>query len=245
MHIPILYEDNDVLVINKPSGLMVHADGRSTDATLVDWILNTYPTLITVGEPGILHDGKEAPRPGIVHRIDKDTSGVLIIAKTPESFAFLKESFKNREVKKQYAAFVYGSVKEKYDVINRPIGKSKKDPRMWSAQRGARGTIRDAITEYRVRARVPAQAGDTGVTYLEVRPKTGRTHQIRVHMKAINHPIVCDTLYAPKMPPVLGFERLALHAEKISFTSVSGKEIVVEAPLPEDFIRAQKVMKTA
>jgi len=237
MDIPILFEDNDIVVINKPAGLMVHADGRSTEKTLVDWILETYPTLEGVGEPGILNDGSEIMRPGIVHRIDKDTSGALVIAKTAESFTQLKDAFKNREVKKQYAAFVYGVVKEDYDVINRPIGKSKKDPRMWSAQRGARGMIRDAITEYRVRER------GKEYTYLEVRPKTGRTHQIRVHMKAINHPIVCDKLYAPKMPPALGFSRLALHAEKVSLTTVSGKDVVVEAPLPEDFIAAEKALK--
>lgn len=249
MHIPILYEDDDVLVINKPAGLMVHGDGRSSEKTLADWVLEHYPQLADVGEPGVLSDGRHIPRPGIVHRIDKDTSGVLVIAKTQESFMHLKGAFQNRAVQKQYAAFVYGLLKDDYDVINRPIGKNKKDPRMWSAQRGARGQMRDAVTEYRVRGRLPADAsagdGGTGFTYIEVRPKTGRTHQIRVHMKAINHPIVCDSLYAPKMPPALGFSRLALHAEKISFTSVSGKEIAAEAPLPEDFKRAEKALKMA
>lgn len=239
MDIPILYEDNDIVVINKPAGLMVHADGRSSLKTLADWVLETYPALADVGEPGVLGDGTEIARPGIVHRIDKDTSGALVIAKTQESFLHLKEAFQNREVSKQYAAFVYGVVKEDYDVINRPIGKSKKDPRLWSAQRGARGMMRDAITEYRVRER------GKEFTYLEVRPKTGRTHQIRVHMKAINHPIVCDPLYAPKMPAALGFTRLALHAEKISLTTVSGKEVVAEAPLPEDFLAAEKALKRA
>ena len=237
MKIPILYEDENTLVINKPAGIMVHDDGRSVDASLSEWILEHYPDLAEVGEPTLLPDGTSIERPGIVHRIDKDTSGVLIIAKTQEAFADLKAQFAERQISKQYATFVYGVVKDDYDVINRPIGKSKKDPRMWSAQRGARGKMRDAITEYRVRARGKDH------TYLEVRPKTGRTHQIRVHMKAINHPVVCDALYAPKMPPALGFTRLALHAQSITFTDLSGKSITVEAPLPPDFVKAEKLLK--
>ena len=153
MKIPILYEDEDVVVINKPPGLMVHEDGRSMEPTLVEWILTNYPDITDIGEPTFLQDGSQIDRPGIVHRIDKDTSGVLIIAKTEDAFVDLKSQFAERQISKQYAAFVYGNVKDNYDVINRPIGKSKKDPRMWSAQRGARGQMREAITEYRVRAR--------------------------------------------------------------------------------------------
>lgn len=239
MKIPILYEDEDVVVINKPAGLMVHEDGRSMEPTLVEWILTNYPDITDIGEPTFLQDGSQIDRPGIVHRIDKDTSGVLIIAKTEDAFVDLKSQFAERQISKQYAAFVYGNVKDNYDVINRPIGKSKKDPRMWSAQRGARGQMREAITEYRVRAR------GKDVTYLEVRPKTGRTHQIRVHMKAINHPVVCDSLYAPKMGPLLGFKRLALHAEEITFKGLSGEPITVKAPLPPDFVKAEKEIKKA
>lgn len=233
----ILYEDDDVLVVDKPAGLMVHPDGRSEELTLVDWVLKERPEIAGVGEPGLVANGISIARPGIVHRIDKETSGVLIIAKTQAAFEHLKEQFAHRLVHKRYVAFVHGVMKESFDIINRPIGKSRKDPRRWSAQRGARGVLRDAITEYHVRERGSAQ------TYIEVRPKTGRTHQIRVHMKAINHPIVGDGLYAPKMPSVLGFKRLALHAEAITFVSVSGKEVSATAPLPADFERGLKILR--
>lgn len=216
---------------------MVHEDGRSVEPTLVEWILVNYPDIADVGEPTFLQDGSQIERPGIVHRIDKDTSGVLIIAKTIDAFVDLKSQFAERQIEKQYAAFVYGNVKENYDVINRPIGKSKKDPRMWSAQRGARGQMREAITEYRVRVR------GKDASYIEVRPKTGRTHQIRVHMKAINHPVVGDALYAPKMEPLFGFKRHALHAEQITFKDLSGTPITVKAPFPPDFVKAEKEIK--
>ncbi len=275
MNIPILYEDKDVLVINKPAGLVVHSDGRTMEPTLVDWILEKYPEMKNVGEPlrvelgiknnelGINSEGKDSsvssdhnskfqipnsiiPRPGIVHRLDRDTSGVLVIAKNQETFEFLKKQFQDREVEKSYRAFVYGIVKEDEGVIDRPIARSRKDFRMWSAQRGARGQEREAVTEYKVLGRIPAARrggdGNSGFSFLELKPKTGRTHQIRVHLKAINHPVVCDSLYAPKREPAFGFTRLALHAFSIKFTLPSGKQISVEASYPDDFKVAVKTL---
>ncbi|MCR4334445.1 MAG: RluA family pseudouridine synthase [Patescibacteria group bacterium] len=238
MQIPILYEDNDYVAINKPSGLVVHADGRSDNYTLTDWILEKYPEIKDVGEPIVTTDGKIINRPGIVHRIDRETSGVLIIAKNKKAHQYLKEQFQNREVQKKYNAFVYGELKDEDGIISRPIGRSKNDFRLWSAQRGARGLMREAETYYTV-----LNKGD-GFSYIEVLPKTGRTHQIRVHFKAIHYPVVCDRLYAPKRPCGLGFSRLALHASKISFTNIEGKKIVIEAPLPEDFSNAIANMKS-
>ncbi len=229
MKIDILYEDDDILVVNKPAGLKVHGDGRSDDSTLVDWILKKYPALKDVGEPALLPDGRVILRPGIVHRIDAETSGVLVVAKTQEMYEHLKKQFQARTIKKHYNAFVYGIPKGLRGVINRPIGKSKRDPRLRSAQRGARGVMRDAITQYRV-----AQTGK-GISYLDVFPRTGRTHQIRVHMKAINHPVVHDRLYAPANLPALGFERLALHARALTIRDMKGAEQKFEAPLPKDF----------
>ncbi|MDE1988808.1 MAG: RNA pseudouridine synthase, partial [Patescibacteria group bacterium] len=132
--------------------------------------------------------------------------------------------------------FVYGEMKDDEGIIDRPIGRSKKDFRQWSAQRGARGMMREAITHYKVMAR------NRGFSFVEAIPKTGRTHQIRVHFKAINHPIVSDSLYAPKKEKALGFERLALHAYSIEFNSLDEKKIKVEAPYPEDFKKALKLM---
>jgi 23S rRNA pseudouridine1911/1915/1917 synthase len=233
----ILYEDEHIVAVNKPAGLMVHTDGRSDEKTLSDWFVAKYPAAATVGEPMETSDGRMLPRPGIVHRLDKETSGVVLLVKDQETFTYLKQQFHDRAVRKVYNAFVHGNVKDDRGIINRPIGKSKKDPRRYSAQRGARGMLRDAITQYRVLAR------GSGATYLELRPKTGRTHQIRVHMKALNHPVVSDTLYAPDEPKLLGFERLALHAHSVSFIHPEGEEITIEAPLPKDFLEAEKAIR--
>jgi len=166
--------------------------------------------------------------------LDRETSGVLIIAKNQKSFLHLKEQFKNREVKKIYKTFVWGKIKDDEGVINRSIGRSKKDFRLWSAQRGVRGKMREAITEYKVLQK------NEEFSFLEINLKTGRTHQIRVHLKAINHPVVGDKLYAPKRELALGFERVALHAFSIEFLLLDGEKIKIEAPLPSDFKNALK-----
>ncbi len=265
--IPILFEDKNYLVINKPAGLVVHADGRTTEPTVVDWILEHHPEMKEVGEPlkirifnkksetdtnpdfpeetpeQALQSEQVVFRPGIVHRIDRDTSGVLVIAKNQESFLHLKEQFQNWGVDKIYNAFAYGQMHDEDGVIDRPIARSKKDFRLWSAQRGARGEVREAVTHYKVLATTNLDRDDLGFSYLELSPKTGRTHQIRVHLKAINHPIIADPLYAPKRKAALGFKRLALHARSISFKSLAGKQITVEAPYPADFEVAIKKLK--
>jgi 23S rRNA pseudouridine1911/1915/1917 synthase len=239
MKIPILYEDKDIVVINKPSGLVVHSDGKTKESTVADWVLENYPDTGDVGESMILSSGEEIKRPGIVHRLDRETSGVLIITKNQEAFLNFKKQFQSREIKKIYKAFVHGSFKEEKGVIDRPIGKSKKDFRMWSAQRGARGLMREALTEYKVLDSFKDRSSsEEGYSFVEVYPKTGRTHQIRVHFKAINHQIVCDKLYAPKRGCSLGFERLALHAYSIEFTNLENKKVVVIAELPADFLKA-------
>ncbi len=259
--VPILYEDKDVLVIHKPAGLIVHSDGRIKEPTVVEWILKNYPKIKGVGdkveEYGIknIESGKkEIPnpksqipnsnlRPGIVHRLDRETSGALIIAKNQEAFYAFKHQFKKQEVHKTYHAFVYGRMKNDDGLINRPISRSRANPVLWSATRGRKGEEREAITEYRVLGRMKAKAGREGrgeFTFVELSPRTGRTHQLRVHLKAINYPIVSDRLYAPNREPALGFKRLALHSRAISFLLTTGKRITVEAPYPKDFQKALK-----
>ncbi len=228
----ILFETDEYIVINKPAGLVVHADGKTTEPTLVDWIMENYPEIENVGEP-LITEKDIIKRPGIVHRLDRETSGVMIIAKTPEAFEFFKSAFKNRDVSKTYSAIVWGHVKEDEDTIDAPIARSASDFRKWSAQRGARGTKRSAVTDYKVLARFID--GGEKFSMLELKPKTGRTHQIRVHMKYMNHPIICDSLYAEGKPKVLGFNRTALHSRKIEFTDPSGEEKSFEAPYPDDF----------
>lgn len=236
--IDIIYEDADIVVVNKPAGLVVHSDGKRKEETLADWVLEMYPETKGVGEPLTLSDGVVIDRPGIVHRLDRDTSGVMVIAKNQDTFLALKRQFQDRDVAKTYRAFVYGNVKEDEGVIDRPIARSKKDFRLWSAQRGARGQAREAVTEYTVLTR------SKDATLLEVRPKTGRTHQIRVHMKAINHPVVADSLYAPKREAILGFDRLALHAQSLELDTSDGRT-KFEASLPEDFVEAKERFDTS
>lgn len=235
--ITILYEDEQVVVINKPAGLIVHPDGKRKEESVTDWMISRYPSARDVGEPIILSSGEKILRPGVVHRIDRETSGALILAKTQESFVSLKNQFQERDIAKEYHSFVYGAMPKKEDTIDRPIGRSRNDFRLWSAQRGARGTLREAITHYTVL--IPGKEA----SFVKVEPRTGRTHQIRVHFKAINHPVVCDSLYAPKQKPLLGFSRLALHAYSIEFKDLRGKVLQTTAPYPEDFQKALKIME--
>ncbi len=251
--IGILFEDNDALVINKPAGLVVHSDGRTEEPTLVDWILANYPEIEGVGDDStdvrfknkVSQKNQERDsatnaqpptdddkRPGIVHRLDRETSGALLIAKNQKAFWYFKKQFQKQLVRKEYHAFVYGSVKHDEGLIDRPISRSRANPVLWSATRGRKGKDRDAVTEYRVLLR------GVNHSFLALFPRTGRTHQIRVHLKAINYPIVCDKLYAPKRPCELGFSRLALHSRQISFALPGGTETRVQAPYPEDFEKA-------
>ncbi len=239
--ITILFESKDYLAINKPAGLIVHADGTHTEPTVTDWLMKHYPEMEDVGEPVTLTNGGVIKRPGIVHRLDRETSGVLLIAKNQKAHQALKEQFQERTVKKTYHTFVYGLLKDDDGSINRPIGRSKNDFRKWTAQRGVRGELRDAETWYSVISRGETSEGK--FTYVEVRPQTGRTHQIRVHFKAIHYPVVCDSLYAPNHAAALGFHRLALHALSVEFRDLKGKKVKVEAPLPEDFIKAIEKLK--
>ena len=247
MKIKILYGDSNILAINKPSGVFVHPDGKTKEKTITDWVLKNYPKLKGVGEP-ITFNEQKIDRPGIMHRLDKETSGVLLLAKNKKAHEFLKNQFKNREVKKIYNAIVSGWVKNDHGIINKPIGRSPSDFRRRLSGRGARGELREAITEYKVLKRFSAQGGSASggeapsnkFTFLEIKPKTGRTHQIRVHMKFLNYPVACDSLYNPKgfCPAELG--RLALHAKSIEFKNLKGETIKVESPLPKEFLKLQK-----
>lgn len=248
-NIPILHQDADIVAINKPAGLVVHSDGKTKEPALSDWIAENFPQAADVGEPIVLADGSVINRPGIVHRLDRDTSGVMLIALTQQGFNHLKRQFQDRDIEKIYHTFVYGIMKEDDGIIDRPITRSRKDFRLWSAQRGGRGEARDAVTHYKVLNRIDGPKVPEGhlsgpneeseaseqATFVEVSPKTGRTHQIRVHFKAINHPVIADPLYAPKRKALLGFERLALHARQITFADMDNKEITIQAPYPDDF----------
>ncbi len=219
----VLYEDDNIFIMNKPAGVMVHADGRSDEETLADIIRKSMPELVGVGEDD---------RPGIVHRLDRDTTGVMVICKTQEAFKKMKNKFKEHHVKKVYRAIVEGNIRNETGVIDTPIARAKSDFRKKSVvdpySQDYRGEEREAVTRYKVIQR----SEDKKFTYIEVYPETGRTHQIRVHMRSIRHPIIGDDLYGSR----LGKDeatRTMLHARSIEFT-LRNKDIKVESPIPAD-----------
>lgn len=258
----VIYEDASVAVINKPAGLIVHSDGRTKEPTLAAWILARYPETSGVGEPWVSPQGETIPRPGIVHRLDRTTSGVMVIAKTGEAHAFLKAQFQNREVEKEYRAFVYGHPKEDSGTIEAEIVRIRSTQPRWGTRRtGEEKKHRAAITEWRVFQRATIQNVAVGqlhfepVSHMALFPKTGRTHQLRVHLKHAGYPIVCDGVYAAGRPCLLGFSRPALHAFRLTFKLPSeepnvafgqlhsGETRTFEAPPPEDFQHAEKTLK--
>jgi len=233
----IIFENNDVCVVNKPSGISAHKDGTREEETVADWFVSAYPESRGVGEPLLLTNKTSIERHGVVHRLDKETSGVMILAKTQEAFLFLKKQFQGREVQKHYRAFLWGEIKEPSGLIDKPIGRSRGDFRTRSAEFGAKPPLREAQTEFSVLAR------GNGFTYVEARPRTGRMHQLRVHFKAHGNPIVCDKLYLPRRECALGFMRLALHAHSLGLTLPTGEVQTFTAPLPSDFLHAEEELK--
>jgi 23S rRNA pseudouridine1911/1915/1917 synthase len=224
VNLPILYEDADIVAVTKPAGLVTHSDGRTQEETAEDWFKEKYPE----SESAIPASGPT----GYVHRLDRDTSGVLVFAKNATTYEFLRKAFHDREVKKTYLAFVYGVPKEKKGVIDFDIGRSRKDFRLRSAQPKAKGRLRESLTRYEVVGEAP------GYALLIVQPETGRTHQIRVHLKAIHHPVVGDSLYAPNHPAALGISRLGLHAYALDLPLCSGERALITAPVPADLAPA-------
>jgi len=228
----IVYEDADFAVINKPAGMMVHAGAGATEdernrGTLVNALLHRYGKLSGVG--GIL-------RPGIVHRLDKATSGLIVVAKNDEAHRRLAEQFSGRKIKKTYIALVHGWLKQDRGTITRNISRDVvRRTRMTTRRQGGR----EAITHYQVKDRMQSQFGK--FTLLELRIDTGRTHQIRVHLAAIGHPVVGDTLYgapreirAPGQRP-LSLARNFLHAAALQFHHPrSGEQVSFSRPLPSE-----------
>jgi 23S rRNA pseudouridine1911/1915/1917 synthase len=234
----ILYENTDFLVINKPAGLVVHGDGKHVEPTVMDWFLEHYPESKDVGEPmEIEFEGETIPveRSGIVHRIDRDTSGCLLLAKNQETFEYLKQQFQDHTIKKKYVAVVYGWIKNDRGIIDEPLGRSTSNIRAWTTKRGARGVLRPAITRYVIHKRFEYQGEK--YTVVDLYPQTGRTHQLRVHMLYLGHPMVADPLYASSKDSLLPITRTALHAERVSLLDMNNKEIEITAPLPADLAK--------
>jgi len=237
----ILFEDKDFLVLEKPAGLLVHPTEKGETETLVSWLLKKYPAIKTVGE--------NQYRAGIIHRLDRDVSGVMVIAKTPAAFDHLKNQFKKRVVKKEYLAIVYGQMTELKGEIDLPIGRNKDGqfvahPRLGEEKFQASDKI--ARTKYEVIEYLK------DYSLLRVNILTGRTHQIRVHLSAIGHPIIGDQTYKPKRKflnflrrriKVVSPGRIMLHSVKIGFYDLENQWREFSSPLPDlitNFINENK-----
>jgi len=222
----IIYEDKDILVINKPAGMVVHPACGNYSGTLVNALLNYKGFLTDFNEPRTTNDERRILRPGIVHRLDKDTSGVMLVAKTGVALRKLSNQLKNRAITKKYIAVAKGIISLDEGIIDLPVNHDKKN-RMKMAIDRYDG--KEAVTHYKVISRNK----EKNFTVLEVTPKTGRTHQIRIHFSHIGHPILGDTLY--NGPMVQGLSRQALHAKSISFMHPSkNKEVEFSAQVPSD-----------
>ncbi|OAB61872.1 RNA pseudouridine synthase [Leptolyngbya valderiana BDU 20041] len=226
----ILIDDPSVFVVNKPPGLVVHPGSGNPDGTLVNALLHLDPALAPL------------PRAGLVHRLDKDTSGCLVVARTLQAHRFLVAAMKRREIKRHYRALVWGEVIAG-GTVDEPLGRHPVDRR----RQVVRPDGRTAVTHYRVARRLPSS------TLLDVELETGRTHQIRVHMQHIGHPIVGDPMYGRRGLPgglsevqieaLKGFRRQALHARRIRFPHPDGEgELQAEAELPSDFVDLLEVL---
>lgn len=215
LHLDIVYEDEDVVVVNKPQGMVVHPSAGHSHGTLVNGLLHQIKNLSTIND---------VVRPGIVHRIDKDTSGLLMVAKNDQAHEALAKQLKDKTSLRKYVALVHGEIPHEKGRIEAPIGRSKVDRKLQAVIEGGK----EAVTHFEVLERF------TGFTLIELQLETGRTHQIRVHMQYIGYPVAGDPLYGPKKT-IKGNGQF-LHAKLLGFTHPkTGESLVFEAPLPEIF----------
>lgn len=226
----VLYEDEDVIVVDKPAGMVVHAGAGHASGTLVNALLHRFEHLAT---------GSGDLRPGIVHRLDKETSGVLVVARTDKAHQVLSIQFRNREVEKVYLALVHGRMKTPEGKITTPIAR---DPIRRTRMTTKLASGRSALTQYRVLEELCT------LSFLEVKIGTGRTHQIRAHLASIHHPIVGDRLYgAPaQVPGLLTLGRFFLHAHRLGFTlPTTGERVTFESPLPPELVDLLQAARNA
>lgn len=222
----ILYEDDDLLVVNKPKGMVVHPAAGHYSHTLVNAVLFHCKGQLS-GINGVM-------RPGIVHRIDKDTTGSVLVCKNDAAHRFIAQQLKEHSIVRRYRAIVCGSVKEEEGVIDAPIGRDPSDRKKMAVNHK---NGKEAVTHYRVLQRF------SGYTYIECRLKTGRTHQIRVHMASIGHPLLGDAVYGPKKCPFPSLEGQTLHAMILGFVQPSTKEYIETcAPLPDYFEHLLRIL---
>ncbi len=219
----VLYNNHGLIIIDKPAGLTVHPGAGFKGETLASALLYHFKDIHVVGEDH---------RPGIVHRLDKDTSGVMLAARTPEMYEHLKDAFAERKIKKEYVALVYGHVEKPYGLIEAPIGKSKHDFRKQTTKDPQ--DPKPAVTEYQVLEHLGEEGGVDKYTLLLVKLHTGRTHQIRVHLASISHPLMGDELYGGMKVRLEHLHRQFLHAKKIEVRLPDGTWIEAESVLADD-----------
>ena len=227
VEVTVRYEDAHVLVVAKPAGLVVHPGAGNATGTLVNGLLARHPEIAAVGDPR---------RPGIVHRLDRDTSGLLVVARTAEAYDGLVAQMAARAVERIYLALAWGSIAASRGVIDAPIGRSD--------SRRTRMAVRDAGREARTGFSVLETFEHPELTLVECRLETGRTHQIRVHLAAIGHPVVGDTVYGGARP-ALAIDRPFLHAAALRFEHpVTGVTVRVEEPLPDDLASLLEALRS-
>ncbi len=225
MHIPVIFEDTNIVVLNKPSGIVMHPFDNSTEETLVDFLMKNYPNMFDIENQIILQDCRTINLGGIVHKLDRETSGVIVVAKNKEIFNELRKQFINHSIEKTYLAVLGGIVKENNFVIDAPLGRNKKDYKQQVNPTNPRGELRSAVTGVEVIKR------KENITIVKLNPKTGRTHQLRAHMTYIMHPIVGDIVYGSKIQS----ERIMLHALNLKF-KIGDKDFEFEVEAPDDFL---------
>lgn len=234
MVIKALYDDHGLLIIDKPAGLSVHPGAGVKGESLSDILLHQFPEIEGVGE---------AHRPGIVHRLDKDTSGVMLVAKTQEMYEYLKDAFADRKIKKEYIALTYGVPNKAHAFIDTPIGRDPRDFRKYTAKNPVEP--KSSLTEYRILEVLDLQPDSVDKTALiSVHLHTGRTHQIRVHMSSLGFPLMGDSLYGTKKTHLQGLSRQFLHARRIEVQLPDGTWIEAESHLPDDLRAALENLKS-
>lgn len=219
----VLYNNHGLLIIDKPAGLAVHPGAGFKGETLASALLYNFQDIQEVGEEH---------RPGIVHRLDKDTSGVILVAKTPQMYDFLKDAFFERKVKKEYLALVWGRMGKPHGIIDSPIGNSRTDFRKMTVENPK--MAKPALTEYQVLENLENPETLDKYSLIRVKLHTGRTHQIRVHMSSVGHPLMGDSLYGGKKAKLEGLNRQFLHAKKIEVRLPDETWIEAESELSQD-----------
>lgn len=234
----VIFKGDEYLVIEKPAGLLVHETKISKEPTLVDWLVKKFPEIAKVADTESLHRGDHTYRPGIVHRLDREVAGVMIVARTQSAFDHLKQQFKDHKVAKEYVALVYGTISQDEGTIDFEISR-KADKGIMAAHPFNSGKGRPALTKFEVLRRF------TNATLVKIKLETGRTNQIRVHFNALNHPLVGDKVYKQNKfsNSSIKSDNILLFARELKFTDPQGEEKTFSAAMPEYFSKVINKLK--